>query len=62
MSGKLERGDRVWVWFCSADGRAVEVSNIDPDEFNWPGKCRACGAPLEGPISFNPTSEETRDV
>lgn len=48
----MEQGDRVWVWFCSSDGRAVEVSNIDEAEFDWPGTCRACGDDLKGPFEY----------
>lgn len=51
-SSPIDQGDRVWVWFCSRDGRAVEVSNIDPAEFDWPGVCRACGAALSVPVEY----------
>jgi hypothetical protein len=48
----IGQGDRVWVWFCTKDGRAVEVSNIDPEEFSFPGKCRGCGAALSKPHEY----------
>jgi hypothetical protein len=48
----IDQGDRVWVWFCTKDGRAVEVSNIDQEEFDWPGECRTCRAPLNGPHEY----------
>jgi len=51
-SPTLDQGTRVWVWFCGEDGRAVEVSNIDPDEFSFPGRCRACDAPLSKPREY----------
>jgi hypothetical protein len=41
-----EVGERVTVWFCSADAHwAMYVSAASDEEYDYKGKC-ACGAPL----------------